>query len=101
MASITSWNRLEPRTRSASLPGVQAIVSRLRAMGVLEPEQLVDSCLDLLGPVEVGVDTKKELTEAAKQWGEITWDGAGAQNASRRAAEMLQLIAATREYQFG
>lgn len=24
MASITSWNRLEPRTRSASLPGVQA-----------------------------------------------------------------------------
>jgi hypothetical protein len=24
MASITSWNRLEPRTRSATLPGVQA-----------------------------------------------------------------------------
>jgi hypothetical protein len=54
-----------------------------------------------MGPIEVGDGTKKELTEAAKQWGEITWDGAGAQNASRRAAEMLQLIAATREYQFG
>ena len=46
-------------------------------------------------------DTKKELTDAAKQWGEIRWDDASAQNATRRAAEMLQLIAATREYQFG
>ena len=53
------------------------------------------------GPVEVGAGTKKELTEQAKQWGEIRWDGAGRQNAAQRAAEMLQLIAATREYQFG
>jgi len=49
----------------------------------------------------VSADTKKELTDAAKQWGEISWDGASAQNATRRAAEMMQLIAATREYQFG
>jgi uncharacterized protein (DUF1800 family) len=83
------------------LPGVQAIINRLKAQGTKTAEQLVVNCLDLLGPVEVGDGTKKELTEAAKQWGEITWDGAGAQNASRRAAEMLQLIAATREYQFG
>jgi len=34
--------------------------------------------------------------------GEISWDNAAStQNATRRAAEMLQLIAATREYQFG
>ena len=43
-------------------------------MGVLEPEQMVDNCLDLLGPVEVGADTKKVLTEQAKQWGQIRWD---------------------------
>ena len=62
------------------------------------PEQLVDGCLDLLGPVEVGDDTKKELVGAAKQWGELNWDNP---TATQHTAEMLQLIAATREYQFG
>jgi len=46
----------------------------------------------------VGADTKQELVGAAKQQGDINWDDAGA---ARRAAEMMQLIAATREYQFG
>jgi hypothetical protein len=83
------------------LPGVQAIISRLKAQCTKSAEQLVTNCLDLLGPVEVSANTKKELTDAAKQWGDISWDGAGAKNAAQRAAEMLQLIAATREYQFG
>jgi hypothetical protein len=84
------------------LPGVQAIINRLKAQGTKTPEQLVTNCLDLLGPVEVGEATKKELTDAAKQWGDISWDNdASAKNASQRAAEMMQLIAATREYQFG
>ncbi|HET7882602.1 MAG TPA: hypothetical protein VFL55_17080, partial [Acetobacteraceae bacterium] len=65
------------------------------------PEQLVTNCLDLMGPVEVSANTRKELTDAAKQWGELSWDGPGAANAAQRSAEMLQLIAATREYQFG
>jgi hypothetical protein len=56
----------------------------------------------VLGQLEVSTDTKKELTDAAKQWGDISWDNdASARNATQRAAEMLQLIAATREYQFG
>jgi hypothetical protein len=83
------------------LPGVQKIIERLKAQGTKTPEQLVTNCLDQLGPIEVGTGTKKELVDAAKEWGEISWDGAGAQNATRRAAEMMQLIAATREYQFG
>ncbi len=84
------------------LPGVQAIINRLKAQGTKTPQQLVDNCLDLLGPVEVGPDTKKELTDQAKQWGEIRWENAAdRQNAAQRAAEMLQLIAATREFQFG
>ena len=86
---------------NTSLPGVQAIIKRLRAMGVLEPEELVDSCLDLLGPVEVGADTKKELVEQAKEWGQIRWDtAANAQAATKHTGELLQLIVATREYQF-
>jgi hypothetical protein len=84
------------------LPGVRAIINRLKAQGTKTPEQLVTNCLDVLGQLEVSTDTKKELTDAAKQWGDISWDNdASAQNATQRAAEMLQLIAATREYQFG
>jgi hypothetical protein len=79
-----------------------AIINRLKAQGTKTPEQLVTNCLDLLGPVEVGEATRKELTDAAKQWGDISWDSdASAKNAAQRAAEMMQLIAATREYQFG
>jgi thioredoxin-like negative regulator of GroEL len=84
-----------------SLPGVQAIINRLKAMGSLQPETLVTACLDLLGPVEVNSDTRKELTEQATQWGELSWDSdAKAQTAAKRATEMMQLIVATREFQF-
>jgi hypothetical protein len=84
-----------------SLPGVRAIIDRLKAKGTLTPEQLVDGCLDLLGPVEVGAETRQELLDQAKEWGPISWDSeTNAQTADQRVGEMLQLIVATREYQF-
>jgi uncharacterized protein (DUF1800 family) len=84
-----------------SLPGVRAIINRLKAQGTLSPEQLVDGCLDLLGPMEVGAETRQELLDQAKEWGPISWDGeTNAQTADQRVGEMLQLIVATREYQF-
>jgi hypothetical protein len=84
-----------------SLPGVRAIINRLKAKGTLSPEQLVDGCLDLLGPVEIGNDTRQELMDQAKEWGPLSWDTeANAQIADQRVGEMLQLIVATREYQF-
>jgi hypothetical protein len=95
-------NFVAAQVGNPDLPGVQKIIERLKAQNTTKPEQLVDNCLDLLGPVEVGDDTKKELTDQAKAWGEIRWDSeAAAQNAAQRATQMLQLIAATREYQFG
>jgi hypothetical protein len=94
-------NFVAEQVGNTSLPGVQSILGRLKSHGTLQPEQLVDTCLDLLGPVEVGVDTKKELTDQAKQWGQIKWDTpAHEQAAAKHAAELLQLIVATREYQF-
>ena len=71
-------------------------------MGVLEPEQLVDSCLDLLGPVEVGADTKQGADRAGEPVGP---DPLGHDAHRRRpppstTGELLQLIVATREYQF-
>src|SRR5467141_2010288 len=84
-----------------SLPGIRAIIDRLKTKGTLSPEQLVDGCLDLLGPVEVGADTRRELVDQAKEWGQISWDReVSAQTADKRVGEMLQLIVATREYQF-
>jgi hypothetical protein len=89
------------RLGDPSLPGVRAIINRLKAKGTLTPDQLVDGCLDYLGPVEVGDDTKRELAAQAKEWGQISWDSDGnAKLADQRTGQMLQLIVATREYQF-
>src|SRR5690349_24912039 len=94
-------NFVAEQVGNTSAPGVQAIIKRLRAMGVLAPEQMVDTCLDLLGPILVNAETKKELVDQVKEWGEIRWDtDANAQLAAKRTGELLQLIVATREYQF-
>jgi hypothetical protein len=94
-------NFIASQVGDPSLPGVRSIVDRLKAKGTLNPDQLVDGCLDLLGPVVVGTDTRTELTDQAKKWGDLSWDNdANVQTATKRATEMLQLIVATREYQF-
>jgi uncharacterized protein (DUF1800 family) len=81
----------------ASRPGVQDIISRLKAKGSLTPDQLVDSCLDLMGPLEVGSETRQELLEQAQSGGDLSWND---DNAEQRVMEILQLIVAMREYQF-
>ena len=94
-------NFVAEKVGDTSLPGVRAIINRLKAHGTLTPDQLVDGCLDLLGPLEVRADTKEELLSQAKDWGQVAWDSdANVRIADQRAAEMLQLITATREYQF-
>ena len=93
-------NFVAERIGDPSLPGVRAIIDRLKSRGSLSPEQLVDGCLDLLGPVEIGGDTKQQLLTQANEWGQISWSNGGSQAADRHVGEMLQLIVATREYQF-
>jgi hypothetical protein len=100
-ALMSRINFVAEQVGNTEMPGVKSILGRLKSQGTLQPEQLVDSCLDLLGPVEVGPDTKKELTDQAKQWGQIRWDTpTHEQAAAKHTAELLQLIVATREYQF-
>jgi hypothetical protein len=93
-------NFMAERIGDTSLPGVRAIVDRLKQRGSLSPEQLVDGCLDLIGPLEVGADTRQQLLAQANEWGQISWSNGEAQAADQHVAEMLQLIVATREYQF-
>ena len=65
-------------------------------------EVLVDRCLDLMGPLEVSETTRKELVAEAESDGPVSCVGEEAHGAfSRRVANMLALIAATREYQLG
>jgi hypothetical protein len=82
-------------------PGVRWIIDRLRSRGVRSPEALVDGCLDLIGPLEVNPETRRELISQAEAEGALRWDTEEEAGASaRRIGEMLQLIVAVREFQF-
>jgi uncharacterized protein (DUF1800 family) len=84
-----------------TLPGVRAIIEALRAQGTLSPAAFVDGCLDLLGPLDVGEQTRSELLAQAEEEGELRWDTEQACSTSEhRIGMMLALISASREYQF-
>ena len=83
-----------------SKPGVRALIDRVRE-GDRTPEGVVDACLDLLGPMSATPQTRAELVEHAASGGDLRWDGGESEaESARRVAEILQLIVATREYQF-
>ena len=83
-------------------PGVQAIIKRLASEdgGVLTPEQLVDRCLDLLGPIEVSDETHAALVEFAAGQGDLSLeDRQPGDESERRVGDLLRLAASTREFQ--
>ncbi len=85
-----------------SKPGVQAIVERLeRDGGLLAPSEFVERCLDLAGPIEASEETRVALLRFAESGGDLdmTAEGDG-ESARARIVRMLQLIVASREYQF-
>ena len=71
-------------------PGVQSIINRLRAQGDLSTGAFVDTCLDLMGPLEVNPETRHELIAHADVTGPLSWNYEAA--AGDRISEMLQLI---------
>jgi hypothetical protein len=84
-----------------SRPGMAALVRRLQAQGEQAPAGFVDSCLDLLGPVPVQPEVRQRLVEHAREGGPLTWGTEPAVTESRkRVAEMFQLIASLREFQY-
>ena len=94
-------NFVADQVGNTDLPGVKAIINRLAAQGTMSPQQFVESCLDLMGLLELSKDTHKTLLEHARRGGELR----GSTNDeridfTRRVGEMLQLIVATQEYQF-
>ena len=82
-----------------SRPGIQSLIASLKAQGARSPDQVVDGCLDLLGPLEVAPESRTELIDFAGEQGDYAWD-TDASSASRRVGELLQLIVSLREYQY-
>ena len=81
-------------------PGVRSIINRLRAQGAASPEDFVDTCLDLMGPLEVSQESRQELVEHATVGGALGWNTEQESSQSgRRVGEMLQLIVSLRDYQ--
>ena len=103
---IDRVNFVADRVGDTSLPGVRAIVERVRSGvggngGRVEPDAVVDGCLDLMGPLAVEEETYAELVAHLSAGGPITIGNGDDAEFSRRVAGVLALIAGTVEYQSG
>ena len=87
---------------NTDLPGLRSLIDRLKSRAAtLSPESFVDGCLDLIGPMVVDHETRRELVAHALRGGEVR-HGSSSEDAefTRRAGEMFQMIASTAEFQF-
>ena len=58
---------------NTELDGVRGLVDRLMARGdTMSPEQFVDGCLEMTGPVQVTSDTHAQLVAHASQEGDLS-----------------------------
>ncbi len=79
-------------------PGVQSITSKIQAQGAdRTTEELVDACLDLIGPLEVSEESRAELVERVAAASPAA--GSQGQVSAGRVGMVLQLIGAMPEYQ--
>ena len=84
-----------------SLPGVQSIVGRLQDAGDISTGEFVDTCLDLMGPLDLAPATRQELIDHAEIDGDLIWStDKDAEFSTMRVSEMLQLIVSLRDYQY-
>jgi uncharacterized protein (DUF1800 family) len=85
-----------------SKPGVRDIIERIKALGPrLSPDQAADACLDMLGPISDAHAVRGELIAHASAGGDIRF-GSETQNqeSAERIKGLLQLLVASREYQY-
>ena len=102
-ALVKRVNFVADRISNIDLPGVQDIVRMVGSNGTsMTAEDLVDRCLDQMGPIEVSESTRRELISHAEAEGPISLATDEEYSVfSRRVGDLLALVAATREYQFG
>ncbi len=84
-----------------SLPGVKTIISDLKHRGATSPQEFVDGCLDLVGPLDFSEATKSELLDQATEDGGLNWESeAESEKSKQKIGVMLALIGASRDFQF-
>ena len=89
------------RLSDLRMPGVRSIIGRVQSMGTLTPSEMIAAALDFMGPVEVTDATREELMVLAQQGGDLAWDtDEQVATSQRRVADLLALIASSREFQF-
>ncbi len=83
-------------------PGIRAIIDRLASSngGTLRPEETVDGCLDLVGPVPAAEETRASLIEHVARRGDVELGENRSDESEQRVGELLSLIASSPEYQF-
>jgi uncharacterized protein (DUF1800 family) len=101
-ALVERMNFASEELGDTTTPGSQALIRRLVADdgGTVTPERLVDICLDHLGALSVQEETRSMLVDFASESGDIHVGESGlGENARQSVAGVVQLIAATPEFQ--
>jgi hypothetical protein len=85
----------------ANLPGVRDLVNRVMSQEADQsPDSLVDTCLDLVGPLTLADSTRETLRDHAAECLQARQRAENLEEARiGDILQMLQLIVATREYQ--
>jgi hypothetical protein len=83
-------------------PGVKRIIERLMDLGSgLTAGQLLDSCLELMGPMKVAPKRHEDLLAHINQGGAVTFSTSPEKQVfADRVARLLELIVSSREFQF-
>jgi uncharacterized protein (DUF1800 family) len=83
-------------------PGVKRIIERLMDLGPgLTAGQLLDSCLELMGPMKVAPKRHEDLLAHINQGGAVTFSTSPEKQVfADRVARLLELIVSSREFQF-
>ena len=76
-ALVQRVNFVAEELGNVELPGVRAIIERLATEngGTLAPDEVVERCLDLVGPVDASEGTRAALTEHVASRGELDLRG--------------------------
>ena len=103
-AFVQRVNFMADQLGDASLPGVQDIIRRIASSNGkgMSPDQLVDGCLEQMGPLQVKDSTRRELIDFVQsETDQISWHNGDYEKGADVTCKVLALITGTREYQFG
>ena len=84
--------------------GVRDIIDRIKMLSLdgqsITSDDLVDRCLDVLGPLDVLETTRNGLKKYASKYSDLSWaDSADSSNFDKSAITIIQLIVSSQEYQ--